>query len=75
MAWVLGCSAGSESGTASQAAPPGRTGEGLACADDAAACKAEAAQATLTSGQCDLDPDHAYVTCLRRKGRELQQRP
>ena len=46
-----------------------------AFADDAAACKDEAAQAALTSGQFDVDQDKAYVTCLRRKGWELQQRP
>jgi hypothetical protein len=46
-----------------------------AFADDAAACKDEAAQAALTSGQFDVDQDNAYVTCLRRKGWELQQRP
>ena len=46
-----------------------------AFADDAAACKAEAAQAALTSGQFDLDQDNAYITCPRRKGWELQQRP
>jgi hypothetical protein len=45
-----------------------------AFADDAAACKDEVAQAALTSGQCDLDPDNASVTYLRRKGWELQQR-
>ena len=46
-----------------------------AFADDAAACKDEVAQAALTSGQFDFDLDNAYVTCLRRKGWELQQRP
>jgi len=46
-----------------------------AFADDAAACKDEVAQAALTSGQFDLDQDNAYVTCLRRKGWELHQRP
>ena len=43
--------------------------------DDAAACKDEAAQAALTSGQFDFDQDNAYVACLRRKGWELHQRP
>ena len=43
--------------------------------EDAAACKDEAAQAAFTSGQSDLDQDNAYVTCLRRKGWELHQRP
>jgi hypothetical protein len=46
-----------------------------AFADDAAACRDEVAQAVLTSGQSDLDQDNAYVTCLRRKGWELHQRP
>jgi hypothetical protein len=46
-----------------------------AFADDAAARTAEVAQAALTSGQFDLDPDNASVTCLRRKGWELHQRP
>ena len=46
-----------------------------AFADDAVACKDEVAQAALTSGQFDLDQDNAYVTCLRRKGWELHQRP
>jgi hypothetical protein len=46
-----------------------------AFAEDAAACKDEAAQAAFTSGQSDLDQDNAYVTCLRRKGWELHQRP
>ena len=46
-----------------------------AFADDAAACKDEVAHAALTSGQFDFDQDNAYVTCLRRKGWELQQRP
>jgi hypothetical protein len=46
-----------------------------AFADDAAACKDEVAQAALTSGQFDFDQDHAYATCLRRKGWELHQRP
>ena len=45
-----------------------------AFADDAAACKDEAAQAALTSGQFDVDQDNAYVTCLRRKGWELRER-
>jgi hypothetical protein len=40
----------------------------------AAARKDEAAQAALTSVPCDLNPDNASVTCLRRKGWELQQR-
>ena len=44
-----------------------------AFADDAAACKAEAAQAALTSGQSDLDQDNAYIACLRRKGWTLQE--
>ena len=46
-----------------------------AFAGDAAACKDEVAQAALASGQFDFDQDNAYVTCLRRKGWELQQRP
>jgi len=45
-----------------------------AFADDAAACKVEVAHAALTSGQFDFDQDNASVTCLRRKGWELQQR-
>jgi hypothetical protein len=43
-----------------------------ACADDAATCKAEAAQAALTSGQFALDQDNAYIACLRAKGWELR---
>jgi hypothetical protein len=43
-----------------------------AFADDAAACKAEATHAALTSGQTDLDQDNAYSACLRAKGWELQ---
>ena len=46
-----------------------------AFAEDAAACQDEAAQAAFTSGQSDLDQYNAYVTCLRRKGWELHQRP
>jgi len=46
-----------------------------AFAAEAAACKDEAAQAALTSGQFDVDQDNASVTCLRRKGWELHQRP
>jgi len=46
-----------------------------AFAEDAAACQDEAAQAAFTSGQFDLDQYNAYVTCLRRKGWELHQRP
>jgi hypothetical protein len=46
-----------------------------AFADDAAACKDEVAQAALASGQFDFDQDNASVTCLRRKGWELHQRP
>ena len=42
-----------------------------AFADDAAACRDEAAQAAFTSGQFDVDQDNAYVTCLRHKGWEL----
>src|SRR5947199_82380 len=45
-----------------------------AFADDAAACKAEAAQAAVTSGQVDLDQDNASTTCLHRKGWTLQRR-
>jgi hypothetical protein len=45
-----------------------------AFANDAAACKREAAQAALTSEQIDLDQDNAYATCLRRKNWELHQR-
>jgi hypothetical protein len=45
-----------------------------AFADDAAACKAAAAQAALTSGQSDLDQDNAYAACLRSKGWSLQER-
>jgi Tfp pilus assembly protein PilX len=41
-----------------------------AFANDAAACKDEAAQAALTSGQFDLDQDNAYITCMRAKGWE-----
>src|SRR5262245_16592292 len=46
-----------------------------AFADDAAACKDEVTHAALTSGQFDVDPDNASVTCLRRKGWALHQRP
>ena len=46
-----------------------------AFAEDAGACQDEAAQAAFTSGQSDLDQYNAYVTCLRRKGWELHQRP
>ena len=46
-----------------------------AFADDAATCKAEAAQATLTSGQFDLDQDNAYTACPRAKGWTLQESP
>ena len=46
-----------------------------AFADDAAACKDEVEQAALTSGQFDVDQDNAYITCLHRKGWELQHRP
>ena len=45
-----------------------------AFADDAAACKAEVAQAALTSGKFDLDQDNAYAACLRAKGWTLQKR-
>jgi hypothetical protein len=45
-----------------------------AFADDAAACKAEAAQAALTSGQPDLDQENASTACLRAKGWALQER-
>ena len=45
-----------------------------AFADDAAACKAEAAQAALTSGKFDLDQDSASIACLHAKGWELRQR-
>jgi hypothetical protein len=43
-----------------------------AFAEDAAACKSEAAQAALTSGQFDVDQDNATTACLRRKGWELR---
>ena len=46
-----------------------------AFAEDAAVCQDEAAQAAFTSGQSDLDQYNAYVTCLRRKGWVLHQRP
>jgi len=45
-----------------------------AFADDAAACKTEAAQAALTSGLFDLDQDNASPVCLRAKGWELRER-
>ena len=45
-----------------------------ALADDSAACKAEAAQAALTSGQFDLDQDNASSACMRAKGWTLQER-
>jgi len=45
-----------------------------AFADDAAACKAAAEQAALTSGQSDLDQDNASAACLRSKGWSLQER-
>jgi hypothetical protein len=45
-----------------------------AFADDAAACRAEAAHAALTSGQPDLDQENAYTACLRAKGWTLQER-
>ena len=61
--WLAGCASWTN-----PAKPP------LAFADDAAACKAEAAQAALTSGQFDLDQDNVYTTCLRRKGWTLQER-
>jgi len=35
----------------------------------------QAAQAAVTSGQFDLDPDNAYVACLRRKGWVLWELP
>ncbi len=44
-------------------------------ADEAAACSLQAAQAAVTSGQFDLDPDNAYVACLRRKGWVLWELP
>jgi hypothetical protein len=40
-----------------------------AFADDAAACKAEAAHAALNSGQSDLDQDNAYTVYAPRDGR------
>ena len=41
----------------------------IAFADEAAACKAEAAQAALTSGQVDLDQHNASTAAgLRAKG-------
>jgi len=43
-------------------------------ADDAAACRAEAAQAALTSGLFDLDHDNAYAACLHAKGWTLHER-
>src|SRR5262249_1413524 len=47
-----------------------------AFADDAAACEAAAAQEDPTTvGNFDIDHYNAYITCLRGKGWELQQRP
>ena len=45
-----------------------------AFADDAAACKAAARQAAVTSGQADFDQDNAYTRCLREKGWTLRER-
>jgi len=45
-----------------------------AFADDAATCRAEAAQAAVSSGQFDLDQDNAYAACMRAKGWTLQER-
>jgi len=45
-----------------------------AFADDAAACRAEAAHAALTSGQPDLDEDNASTACMRAKGWSLRER-
>ena len=42
--------------------------------DDAVTCKAEAAQAAMSSGQFDLDQDNAYSACLRVKGWTLRER-